>query len=191
MKLDWQNITDSRSLDTPDIDPLLRHGNQRMNPALDGFKSLRQGRGLPIRRHHEKGTQPLQKHRDHRRLHMVRHVVEDIDLLDNRIELGRRHEFHLPSCAQFFKRTAHDRDLATDFAKELIVETVELRQYLPNGGHIEIAGFPLRQWVILRLLRNSPLSPPGLPAHRFFMRYGICIKRVPARCSRRAMSWRQ
>ncbi len=58
-KLDWQNITDGRSFNTPDIDPLFRHWNQRMNPALDGFQSLRQGRGLPIRRHHEKRAQPL------------------------------------------------------------------------------------------------------------------------------------
>ena len=70
-----------------------------MNPRLDGSQSLCQRRCFPVGRDHEKGSQPLQKHRDHRRLHMAGQIVEGLDLFENRIELRCCHEIRRPLCS--------------------------------------------------------------------------------------------
>src|SRR5262245_44376134 len=57
--LDRQDVTDGRSLDTPNIAPLLCHWDQCMNPRLDRSKSLGQRRRFSIGRNHEKRSQPL------------------------------------------------------------------------------------------------------------------------------------
>ena len=72
-----------------------------MNPRLDCSQSLRQRRRFSVGRDHEKGSQPLQKHRDHRRLYLVGQIIEGLDLFENWIELRRRNEIRRPFACKF------------------------------------------------------------------------------------------
>ena len=67
----------------------------------------------------------MQKHRDHRRLHMAGQIVEGLDLFENRIELRRRDEIRRPARSYIRKSETDDRNPPTDFLKELFVESVK------------------------------------------------------------------
>jgi hypothetical protein len=67
----------------------------------------------------------LQKHRDHRRLHLAGQIVESLDLFENRIELRRRDKIRRPLRSYIRKNGTDDRDSPTDFLKELFVESIE------------------------------------------------------------------
>ena len=44
----WKNLRNRRPFNAADIDPLLGHGDQRLNPGFDGGQSLRQRGSLAI-----------------------------------------------------------------------------------------------------------------------------------------------
>src|SRR4029077_9129648 len=95
-----------------------------MNSRLDGSQSLRQGRRFSVSRNHEKGSQPLQKHRNHRRLHLAGQLVESLNLFENWIELGRSDEVCRPLHSYSRKDGTDDWNSPTDFLKGLFVESI-------------------------------------------------------------------
>lgn len=49
----WKNLRNRRPFNAADIDPLLGHGDQRLNPGFDGGQSLRQRGSLAIGGDHQ------------------------------------------------------------------------------------------------------------------------------------------
>ena len=96
-----------------------------MNPCLDRSQPLPQGGCFAIGRDHEKGSQPLQKHCDHRRLHTAGQIVEGLDLLENRIKLRRRDKICRALRTYVCQSGTDDRNTHADFFNELVVESVE------------------------------------------------------------------